>query len=340
MDISFIHDEGDFKDLGREWNQLLSRSVLDVPFLRHEYQYTWWQTLGGGEWKNGQLWIAVGRGENGELLGIASCFKTQSESGVPKLMFIGSKEISDYLDLIVSTKDLPVFVESFLDKLGKLPATIWRQIDLFNIPEWSPTLEVIDKCASSFGWAVVREKLQTCPSVFLEGDWETYLNSLSKKQRHELRRKIRRVETQDQKVDFHILTETEELHEGIETFLDLMSYDQDKLDFLSQEMRSFMSVMMSQAFENGWLMLAFLKINEQVIAGYLNFDYKDHLWIYNSGINPDYLHLSPGWVLMGYIIQWAFERGRKGIDFLRGDERYKSRLGGKDRFIYRLILSR
>jgi CelD/BcsL family acetyltransferase involved in cellulose biosynthesis len=62
--------------------------------------------------------------------------------------------------------------------------------------------------------------------------------------------------------------------------------------------------------------------------------------VYNSGLNPAYLSLSPGWVLLSHLIQWAIENDRKEFDFLRGDEKYKYRFGGVDRYIARLTISR
>jgi CelD/BcsL family acetyltransferase involved in cellulose biosynthesis len=38
---------------------------------------------------------------------------------------------------------------------------------------------------------------------------------------------------------------------------------------------------------------------------------------------------------MGQVIQWACENGRPEFDFMRGDEEYKYRLGGVDRFVMR-----
>lgn len=86
--------------------------------------------------------------------------------------------------------------------------------------------------------------------------------------------------------------------------------------------------------------MAFLDVGEEPAAGYLNFDYGGRLWVYNSCMNPAFASLSPGWVLVGMLIQWAIDHGRSEVDFLRGGEDYKSRLGGVERSIYRLTLTR
>jgi len=43
---------------------------------------------------------------------------------------------------------------------------------------------------------------------------------------------------------------------------------------------------------------------------------------------------------MGKLIQQAIEQQRAVFDFLRGNEDYKYRLGGKDTHVYRLLLER
>jgi CelD/BcsL family acetyltransferase involved in cellulose biosynthesis len=340
MELNFIHDEREFLKMEKEWNQLLSRSILDVPFLRHEFQSIWWQTLGGGEWAEGELWIAAGRRENGELLGIAPFFRNQSDPDQPKLMLIGSKEIADYLDLIVTPDDHHSFISALAVSLQDLPLSTWKYIDLHNMPDGSPTLNALSTLAGDLGWEVETERLQPCPWLDLEGDWDTYLSHLKKKQRHELRRKLRRAEASEKSIHFHIVNKQEELQMSIHRLLILMTSDRQKRDFLTVEMSATLREIITAAFEHGWLMLTFLESEGEPIAAYLNFDYDGRIWIYNSGINPDFMNLSPGWVLMGNIIQWAIAHGRSAIDFLRGDESYKYQLGGQNRFIHRLILSR
>ena len=57
----------------QEWNNLLSGSISDTPFLRYEYQTAWWEHRGGGEWPNAQLVLVTAR-EDGKLVGIAPLF--------------------------------------------------------------------------------------------------------------------------------------------------------------------------------------------------------------------------------------------------------------------------
>jgi CelD/BcsL family acetyltransferase involved in cellulose biosynthesis len=94
------------------------------------------------------------------------------------------------------------------------------------------------------------------------------------------------------------------------------------------------------AFENGWLQLAFLEVDGQKAAGYLNFDYLNRIWVYNSGLDRRFMDLSAGWVLLGYLLRWANENKRSEFDFMRGDEAYKYRFGGVDGFVVRAKVMR
>jgi CelD/BcsL family acetyltransferase involved in cellulose biosynthesis len=105
-------------------------------------------------------------------------------------------------------------------------------------------------------------------------------------------------------------------------------------------MRSLMKEVIQCAFDNGCLKLAFLEINDKKAAAYLNFDYLDRVWVYNSGLDWSFNELSPGWVLLGYLLRWANENHRAAFDFMRGDEDYKYRFGAIDRFVMRAMVTR
>ena len=94
------------------------------------------------------------------------------------------------------------------------------------------------------------------------------------------------------------------------------------------------------AFERGCLALAFLEINGRKAAGYLCFDYLNRIWVYNSGLDRSMMEYSPGWVLLGYLLQWANENKRSEFDFMRGNEDYKYRFGAVDRFVVRATLQK
>jgi CelD/BcsL family acetyltransferase involved in cellulose biosynthesis len=102
--------------------------------------------------------------------------------------------------------------------------------------------------------------------------------------------------------------------------------------------REFFGRLVPLLAEKGWLQLAFLRVDGQYAAGYLDFIYGDEVLVYNSGLNLSVApELSPGILLLAYLIRHAIEQGCKRFDFLRGNEEYKYRLGGRDTKVYMLI---
>jgi CelD/BcsL family acetyltransferase involved in cellulose biosynthesis len=323
----------------QEWNDLLSSSITDTPFLRYEYQNAWWQYCGGSEWPPQQAeLVLVTAHEDEKLIGIAPLFISEYE-GQPALLLIGSIEISDYLDLIVKTEDHARFVTGLLDFLASSLPDSWRGLDWYNLPDSSPTLAALKAESTQRGWTHLEEMYRPTPRIALNGDFEEYLSRVEKKQRHEIRRKIRRAEDSGRGIRWYISDMTD-IEADIDSFLSLMEHDQGKAGFLHDNMRDQMRAIIRSAHENGWLWLAFLEADGQRIAANLNFDYKNKLWGYNAGVNRDFMELSPGWVLLGYVLQWACENKRTEFDFMRGDEEYKYRFGAVNQYVMRAKLTR
>ncbi len=332
MQFQVNTDFGSFDPI--EWNALVEEGISDVPFLRYEYLSSWWHTCGGGEWGQAELALISAR-EEGRLVGIAPLFLSVHD-GRPVLLLLGSIEISDYLDLIVRPADLSRFLSALLDYLETFRPADWRGLDWYNLPDVSPTLPALKADSAYRGWTCTEDIYHPTPTVVLPGNFEAYLASVDKKQRHEIRRKVRRAEDSGRGVRWHIVRDEATLDAEIDAFLTLMEMDESKAKFLSDVMRSQMRATIHTAFRHGWLWLAFLEIDGQKAAAALNFDYRNRLWGYNSGVDRRFMDLSPGWVLLAYVLEWAAENGRSEFDFMRGDEEYKYRFGALKRHVMRV----
>lgn len=320
--------------LARAWDDMLAESITDAPFLRFEYLRDWWQTLGGGEWPNSALTVVTAH-EADSLIGVAPLFHAINREGIPALLLLGSIEISDYLDLIVRPADLPRFVNGLLDFLASLQPDSWRALDWYNLPEASPTLPALEAESASRGWTFSREIYQPAPYIPLPADFDTYLASIDKKQRHEIRRKMRRAAEHEIPVRWYLVEDESTLKSEMDAFFALMCQDPAKEKFLTEPMRRQLLATARTALRGGWLWLAFLEVGGRKAAGAFNFDYGNRLWGYNSGVNREFIELSPGWVLLSHTLQWACEHGRSEFDFMRGNEEYKYRFGARDRLVMR-----
>ena len=329
----------DFSEITPEsWNALVEQSIADTPFSRYEYLSEWWKTLGGGEWQSAEL-VLVSATANDQLIGIAPLFIAEYD-GQRALMLVGSIEISDYLDLIVREVDLPQFMAGLFDFLLSSFEDRWSVLDWYNLPDSSPTLAALKAEAEKRGWTHHEEVYRPTPRIALNGSFEDYLARIDKKQRHEIRRKMRRAAESDKSVRFYIIDGTEDINSEIHAFFDLMVHDPGKAEFLHPAMREQMTVTIQNAHAHGYLWLAFLEIEGAKTAASLNFDYRNKLWGYNSGVSSEHRELSPGWVLLAHTIQWCCDNGRYEFDFMRGDEEYKYRFGGVNKYVMRVKVIR
>lgn len=331
MPLEWLTDEADWYRLAEEWNALLDRSVQPLPFLRHEYLRVWWETRGAGEWKNAQLAVAVYRDVQGTLQGAAGFFIAPTRLG-PTMFLLGSHRLTDYLGVLVA----PEAQDGFFRALGRAlfgPNPVFPQVrrwEWWNVLPQNPLRSASEVWAQAYGLDILESPVEVAPYIALPRSWEAYLNQVGKKQRHEIRRKLRRIQNAGT-VAWYKVTQEHDLDKEMDTFFHLLEGREDKALFFTPERRAWLRRTVAEAHKHGWLFLAFLTLNGEPAAAFLGFDFHKRLWIYNSGLNPAFHALSPGWVLLAYILQWAIAREYKELDFMRGPETYKYRFGAQNR---------
>ncbi len=331
-----------FDALADEWNSLLKRSRFDTIFLTHEWQTTWWKHLGKGE-----LWIvAFRRAGDGRLVGIAPLYLTEVAegdlAGKRKFNWVGCIEVSDYLDMIVAKGWEEPVCAAFRDWLYGDEAPAWDVLDLCNLPQDSLTYRLLPPLLEETGDQALVLKEDVAPQFALPLRYETYLQEqVDKKQRHEIRRKQRRAE-READVGFVVVGPEHNLASEVDDFVALQRASrEDKAEFMTPEMRRFFMAMAQTMFDAGYLRLCYLTLNGEKAAALFAFEYNRRFLLYNSGYDPDsYAHLSPGWVLLAYCIQYAIACGCRLFDFMQGDEEYKYRFGSHDYDVMRILVYR
>ena len=325
MEVRAYRDESAFADLNMVWNDLLARAPMNRVFYTWEWQNTWWNS-----YEPGEIWILACH-EGGVTKGIAPLFISESERG-RSVQIIGCVDVTDYLDFIVDEGQMEDVYAAFTDYLWD-HRDAYDCIDFCNIPFDSPTQRLLPELLQSRGFKTVVEQQEVCPVIELPDNWGSYLSLLDKKQRHEVRRKMRRIQGSEESIDWYIVNGNHDLDDEVTRFVQLMAAsDPEKERFLQDEGNlRFFHAIVPLLQERGWLQLNFLTIGEERAAAYINFVYGNRVMVYNSGhAHKDYADLSPGIVLLAYNIRHAIEQGFAYYDFLRGDEPYKYRMGGRD----------
>ncbi len=321
-----------FLELAHEWDQLAGQGITNTPFQRSAYQRAWWAHLCP---PNSELITVATRNSSGELLGIG-CFYIQGD----KICFNGSMEETDYLDLIVRDDHVEQVWQATIRCLQDYQPDRRHVLDLYNIPEASPSRSILRAIAEEQGYHFKESIIEVCPIIELPHSFDDYLETLDSRQRRELNRKMRRAEGSD--VITTIVDPSDNIQAEVESFLDLLQKSTfEKRDWLTDGRRGLFHEIARDALGNGTLQLMFTSIEGRRAAGLFNFDYGGRIWVYNSGLDPAaFSALSPGVVLTATAIEEAIKLGRKEFDFLRGNEEYKYRFGAVDSNIYRIQMEK
>ena len=157
----------------------------------------------------------------------------------------------------------------------------WVDIRLESIPEDSPTIGFAEKWAHSEGYSITITETDKTPYSDLPKSWEEYLLNLRKKDRHELRRKIRRLEATTDYKQREASLHPNHLDESMDEFFRLMSLSgEDKEAFLNSENKEFFLDLASTFSEKDMFKLYFLEIEKTNVAACICFDYDNKCLLY------------------------------------------------------------
>lgn len=310
-----------FATLWREYRPYFRRSPF---FMLPDWLEVWWNTFNpGGELFIRSFW------EKESLCGIAPLYIEGNTA-----FFLGSNDLFDYRDFLIYTGR----EQNFFSALVK---------DLQEKGVKKLVLQLLKTDSTVFNYLLPqlkREKkdevISTSEDALFEmeipGDWEIYLQSLSKKQRHEIRRKLRRLyEIGD--VNYRELKDIDEIFpDRLQTFFDMFVQSrEDKAEFLTSKRKIFLHNIFNRMAWNGHLRMGCLEINGVTAGMTIHFVYDGQVYLYNSARNNDYVSLSTGYMTKVLGIKESIEKQCKHFNFLKGKEAYKSRLGGKEVSLYR-----
>ncbi len=331
LKVERIEQYAKFIRLKEEWNELLSGSGQSSPFLTHQWFDAWWQSFG----KSKELDILLIRGDHNSMVGIAPLMNSEGT-----LLFIANLEVTDYCDFISREDCRKQYYHVLLSWLKK-NSTEFSRMEFVNLPESSPTLYELPELASNYEFACEIVESEVVPSVSLPETYQTYVQSLKRKNRHELRRKIRKLETSGA-IRVERITEPSALAAAVPEFIALhRKSSSSKRDFWQKEgMADFFDKLVALFSSENWVEIYFLYVRDRLIGGLVDFLFGDTLFLYNMAYDRIYSSLSPGFYLFSHAIEKAIESGTKTADFLRGSEKYKYFFGAKDRKIYKLTLNR
>jgi CelD/BcsL family acetyltransferase involved in cellulose biosynthesis len=305
------------------WHDVLASSRLRAPFLSYTWQREWARSFAHGR----RLEIRTVKSGDGRLVAILPLY--EAEPG--RFVLIGGADISDYLDLLVVAGHEQDAWTALLESRAGASA-IW---ELHCVPEASPTVTLLPGLAVEPGLTVTTAVEERCPVLVLPESWDAYLERLSSKDRHELQRKIRRLQREASDARMTCVRRPDDVQTRIGDFLDLHRRSRvGKARFMDAHMESFFRQIVVLLAEEGVVRLWFLDTASGPAAAFICLEWDGTVGLYNSGFHPDHAALSPGLVLLAHIVRDAIERNKERFDFLRGEERYKYEFGPVAEAVY------
>ena len=324
-DLAIVQET--FDSLDKRWLDLLPDSSNNTIFTNPIWQRLWWDEFGAGY----QL-LLFSLQKNGMLSAIAPL---KIKDG--HLSFIGCPDLCDYMDFVVRKGPEAEAYASLTHHLLELD---WQTLSLSGVAARSPTYQYLPDLLREHGLTVEVGIEDVCPTVELPSNWEEYLSSLRKKDRHELRRKMRRLYNAGD-ARYYVADDPDLFSNDLEDFLSLLVKSRaDKAQFLTTEVKGFFQSTVSRLAKEGYVKLLFLELGGRRVSSAICFDYNDSFLLYNSGYDDTYSSLSVGLLLKAFCLKEAIAMGKKSFDFLRGTEPYKYHLGAIEQPVYTISASR
>ena len=313
-------DENCF-DLPR-WRDLCARDPNRHIFMTPEWNRLWWEEFGSGK---DLFMLTMLRRE--DVVAIVPLYR-KPEGDRKILRFVGGIDLTDYLGPICSEKDRDEVAATLAEWLDSTDVE-WDEFDAHNMPVPLGFAEFLVDHVDRKGFSFALEQEETSAILLLPKDWDEYLRRLRSKERHELKRKRRRLEREYPDAAVRNATE-ETLETDLKYFVEMhRGAEGHKGHFMRPEIATFFERIAYSFMPRGWLRLDLLEIGNRPIASTFGFEVEDVFYLYNSAYEPDAARLSPGLTLVSELVKRAINSGVQKFDFLRGPERYKYQLGSE-----------
>jgi CelD/BcsL family acetyltransferase involved in cellulose biosynthesis len=296
------------------WQEHRKSFIAPHPFVTPDWLEAWWRSFGNGD----ELFYQAATSE-GELIGVAPLRIRERVA-----RFIGSADVCDYLDFVVKPGAEEEFFRAVLDSLKGLNV---QTLELECLRPDSTVIRHLVPFLKTRGDVIEVTDTDVTLEMKLPATWEAYLLSLTTHQRHEIGRKLRRLEEAGT-MRFDIKP-PQEVENDLSTLIRLLRLSRaDKAEFMTEKMERFFTQLAGSMHRAGLLRFGHLRLGDAIVASVMCFDYNGTRYLYNSGYDPQYSSLSVGLLSKVYSIKDAIEKKMTRYDFLKGAETYKYHLGG------------
>jgi len=321
------------KDLESCWSIAGPWQALtnETPLLSPDWLLSWWKHFG----KHTELFVLEARNPVGNILGIAPLF-IRKQFGNCELQTLGSGNVcTDYMKFISSPERMLEVTTSICNYLGsffnKQPSLQTNTLSLEGIASGTPWAEAFSSLIQELGFRCWESPLHGSVTIDLPSTWEQYLANLSHSPKRKARKIISRLKSGE--ISFFSTSKSEEC---IERMPDLERLHQSRHLSIGQSgsyadprFGPFLQESVKLLAERGKVSMQWCESEGQIISIHLVLLGGKTWYVYQSGIDSNFMALEPGHALTVSSIRHAIENGVRCYDLLRGEEPYKVYWGGK-----------
>ena len=171
--------------------------------------------------------------------------------------FMGSSDMCDYLDFVIAPGRAEEFFTVLLGYLRKKGIT---HLELHCLRPDSTVITELATFARNQGHGISIAQENRSMECDLPGTWEAYLDSLEPKQRHEVKRRLRRL-SEAGDMHYSVVSDPEAIKNSLGIFLRLLKISRiEKARFMTREMESFFASMAQSMAQSGLARLGFLEL--------------------------------------------------------------------------------
>lgn len=323
-----------------DWNRL-SNAVL---MRRPSWLLAWWHAYQDSH----RLFVLVARSDDNQIRGIMPLAETKNVLTGTTLVFMGGGKVcSDDQGIVCEEGYEDASANAFANWLAfSADCSPWDHLNLDGIRETDRVMQRFGNtlCSASQSSISYRPSPQ-CWKASLEGGLDAFRGRVSKRTRKILKEAAE--ELSSGRSQFQIVESLEQAKQILPEIsrVHQMRWQERGIEgcFSDKLFTRFLETATHLLWDDPWsdakeslpqdrflgnrVQMCLLKIDNETAAGAICFRDRNSLSIYLTGMNPAFSRVRPGFQLLYGCIEHAIRLKCEAIDFLRGDEEYKERLG-------------
>jgi CelD/BcsL family acetyltransferase involved in cellulose biosynthesis len=202
----------------------------------------------------------------------------------------------------------------------------WDVLQLSQLPQDSASRDAISELATADGCTTGVWQSGDSPYLTLTGTWDTYFNGLSAKFRSNIRNRMSRLTRLGEPV-LEVLHDAASIRAACDEAwrLESSGWKRDAGTAITSDpaVHRFYTTLVERAAARGWLRLLFLNVGGRRIATSYGAVFRNRLFLFKTGYDPEYATCSPFKLLTYFAVRHAYEQGLDEVDFLGDSEPWK-----------------